>query len=79
MYKETSGSLVFHAVRGREGKNDFWFPFAIVESSCGEGNIYSGKITLTSAGPLRENQQKPKGGREEIPQGQSSSQTHRKS
>lgn len=57
----------------------FGFHLLLWRVVCGDGNIYSGKITLTSAGPLRENQQKPEGGREEIPQGQSGSQAHRKS
>lgn len=81
MYREISGLLNFPAVRGRGGKNHFWlwqissqhFDFLLWRAVGGEGNIYSGKITLTSAGPLRENQQKPperrEGGREENPQG----------
>lgn len=44
----------------------FGFHLLLWRVVCGEGNIYSGKITLTSAGPLRENQQKPEGGRKSL-------------
>lgn len=36
----------------------------------GEGSVYSGKIALTSAGPLSETQQKPPEGREGMAHGQ---------
>lgn len=73
--------LAFHAVGGRGGKNEFWwqqissqhFDLLLWRAVGGEGSSDLGRITLTSAGPLTENQQKQpggsEGGRKEKPQG----------